>query len=318
MAVTRGYYAPMPEPSAELQSPVARRVARHALLAGIAIMATKFCIFALTASIAILSDAMESIINIVAAAFLMYSLYLSGRPADREHPYGHGKIEFLTVGFEGSMILVAGAIIAYEAITRLIWQSPYLTRLTLGVWLQGAMSVVTLALAIYVYRAGRRYQSAPLVADGKHLATDFLSTLGVFGGLLLVNWTGKQWLDPVVALVMAASILTMSWKLLWQSIQGLMDRIDPADDTLIRRVLDEEVAAGSIRSYHKVRHRHSGPFHWVEMHLQVEPTWTIRQGHEVASRIEGRIEQAIGNGNATAHIEPYDDSPSMPLPAAGS
>ena len=305
----------MPEPAAELQPPIVRRVARHALLAGIGIMAAKFSIFAVTGSIAILSDAMESIINIVAAAFLMYSLYLSGRPADREHPYGHGKVEFLTVGFEGSMILVAGGIIAYEAISRLIWQSPYLSRLTLGVWLQGAMSLVTLALAIYVYRAGRRYRSAPLVADGKHLATDFVSTLGVFGGLLLVNWTGKHWLDPVVALVMAASILTMSWKLLWQSIQGLMDRIDPADDTLIRGILDDEVAAGVIRSYHKVRHRHSGAFHWVEMHLQVDPTWTIRQGHEVASRIEGRIEQALGQGNATAHIEPCDGGSLVPPPA---
>lgn len=298
----------MPEPAAQVQPPSVRRVARHAFLAGVVIMAAKFSIFALTGSIAILTDAMESFINIVAAAFLMYSVYLSGRPADHEHPYGHGKIEFLTIGFEGSMILLAAGVIAYQAIIRLIWQEPYLTRLTLGLWLQGAMSAVTLALAVYVYATGRRYGSAPLIADGKHLATDFLSTLGVFGGLLLVHWTGKQWLDPIVALVMAAFILTISWKLLWQSIHGLMDQIDPADDLLIRGILDEEVAAGTIRSYHKLRHRHSGPFHWVEMHLQVDPTWTVRQGHEVASRIENRIEQAIGQGNATAHIEPYDAS----------
>ena len=279
-----------------------------ALIAGLGFMALKFIIFALTNSAAVLSDAMESLINVVAATSMVYTIWLSNRPADREHPYGHGKIEFLAVGLEGWMILIAGVVVAFEAIRRLINGSELdAGRLTVGTWGLVGMSVLTGLLAAYVWTSGKKHSSPPLIADGKHLMTDCLSTIGVMGGLILVNLTGKHWLDPVVALIMASLILWTSWRLLWQSIDGLMDRTDPADETAINTILDEEVLRGTIHGYHKVRHRHSGAFHWVDMHLQVDGDLSVRKSHEVASRIEGRVEQALHQANATAHIEPYDN-----------
>ncbi|MCC7147516.1 MAG: cation transporter [Phycisphaeraceae bacterium] len=303
----------MPEPTAHPDLSKIQRVGRHALLAGLGITALKFGIFGLTSSIAVLSDALESIINILAAGVMLYSVWLGSQPVDRGHSYGHGKAEFMAVGFEGAMILVAGALIAYKAIARLIVPAE-LERLSLGLGLMGLVGVLTCGLAFYVIRAGRRYASGPLLADGRHLLTDFTSTAGVWVGLILVYFTGLWWLDPVIALVMAALILWTSGQLLHQSILGLMDHADPADDVLIRRMLDEEIAQGAIRGYHKLRHRHSGAFHWVDVHLQVPGQMTVAWAHELISRIEYRIEQALGEADVTAHIEPAEAAAPAPAP----
>ncbi len=304
----------MPEPTPDPQLPKIRRVAVIALGVGFVVMLAKFGVYWLTGSVAVLSDALESIINIVAAGAMLFAIQYSNRPADRTHPYGHGKVEFLVVGLEGWLILFAGATIGYQAIARLLGgQQPQ--NLDWGMALLGIVGAGHAALAIYVFRMGRRYRSDPLIADGKHLLTDVASTLGVILALVAVKLTGWAWLDPVAAMVIAALILFASWKLVWQSINGLMDRSDPADDAAIRAILDEEVAAGHVVSYHKVRHRHTGPFHWVDMHLQVEGSLSVTQGHAIASRIERRIEQTLGEGNATAHVEPAP--PADPAPAAG-
>ncbi|MCC6683012.1 MAG: cation transporter [Phycisphaeraceae bacterium] len=297
----------MPDPQAGPHAQQIRRVALRALAAGIVITLLKFGLFAMTVSVAVLSDALESIINIAAAGMMCYAVWYANRPADRDHPYGHGKVEFLAVGLEGWLILTAAVIIAYEAIRRLIWGHE-VQRLTFGVIGLAVLGVATAALAIYVMRAGKQYESPTLAADGKHLMTDSISTWAVFLGLLLVRWTGKMWLDPVVAIIVAGCILFVSWRLLWQSVHGLMDRQDPADDKRLRAILDDEVSRGAIKGYHKLRHRHSGSFHWVDMHLQVDGNMTVTAGHELASRIEGRIERELGQANATAHIEPTPGS----------
>ena len=296
----------MPEPEAHPDLPHITRAARVVLVAGILIMAGKFAIFYLTCSAAVFSDAMESIINVVAAGFMLYSVRLSNRPADREHPYGHGKVEFMSVGLEGWLILAAGVGVVILAVRRFIWPveiEPQL--LTWGAGLLGGMGVLTGSLGLYLWLAGRKYGSSVLMADSKHLLTDFLSTVGVTLGLVLVRVSGFVWLDPLVALIVAALIFTTSWKLLWKSIDGLMDRTDPSDEEAIRRILDLEVDAGRILAYHKVRHRHSGAFHWVDLHLQVDGRLTVSQGHEIASGVEHRIEEALEQANATAHVEPY-------------
>ncbi len=293
----------MPEPAHHPHYPAIRRVAWIALGAGVLIMALKLGIFALTQSTAVLSDALESIINIVAACFMIYSVWLANRPADEDHPYGHGKIEFMTLGLEGWLILTAGVVIGWVAIRRLIWPME-LPSLDLGIFLLAGVNLLSGALAGYVYWAGRRYQSPSLHADGKHLWTDSFSTLGVFLGLIAIRLTGWHWLDPLVAILISAVILYTSWHLLWQSIHGLMDRSDPRDQAAITAILDQEVAAGHIRGYHKVRHRHAGSFHWVDMHLQVDPSLTVQQSHDLASRIEHQVEEKLGPANATAHIEP--------------
>jgi len=293
----------MPEPAPDPKLPTIRRVAMIALGVGLLVMLAKLGAYWLTGSVAVLSDALESIINIVAAGAMLFAIHYSNRPADRSHPYGHGKIEFLVVGLEGWLILFAGATIGYQAIDRLLaGEGP--RHLGWGMGLLAIVGVGHAALAWYVFRMGRQLNSDPLLADGKHLLTDVASTLGVILALVAVKLTGWAWLDPVAAIVIAALILFASWRLVWHSINGLMDRSDPADDAAIRAILDEEVEAGRITSYHKVRHRHTGPFHWVDMHLQVDESLSVRQGHEVASRIEQRIEQTLGEGNATAHVEP--------------
>lgn len=298
----------MPEPKAHPHLSQIKRVGWKVLIAGVFIMAFKFVIFGITNSVAVLSDAMESVINIVASAFVLYTIWLSNQPADREHPYGHGKVEFMAVGLEGSLILMAGFVVAFQAVRRFIQPKDLVpSQLEIGTWCLVGMGILTGLLAVYVRSAGGKYNSPALVADGKHLMTDCFSTVGVMLGLILVRWTGKFWLDPVVALIMASLILWTSWRLLWQSISGLTDRIDPGDDIAIRAILDEEIGNGSIRAYHKVRYRHSGTFHWVDMHLQVDSHLSVLKSHKLASRIEYRVEQALDQANATAHIEPYED-----------
>lgn len=303
----------MPDPAAHPQAPAIRRVALHALIAGCAIMGLKFLVYSLTNSAAVLSDALESIINIAAAVMMIFALWFAHQPADRDHPYGHGKIEFLAVGIEGSMILLAGLVIVYEALHRLAFPVPI--RVDLGVYGLAAVGILSAILAAYVLFAGVRYQSPTLLADGRHLLADVLSTVGVFLGLLLVKFTGHTPLDAIVALIMGAVVLFTSWRLLRQSFHGLMDREDPRDNVAIREILDQEVASGAIRAYHKVRHRHNGAFHWIDFHLELDGHTTIQQGHDIASRIEGRIERALGQADATAHLEPYvppDAPPARP------
>lgn len=295
----------MPEPQADPNLAAVRRTALYALIAGAALVLLKFLIFAITNSVAVLGDGLESLINVAAAGFMLYTIWYSNRPADREHPYGHGKIEFMAVGLEGWLILIAGVVIAFEAVRRL-FVGVELTHLGAGLWLLGIVALLDAALAGYVWRAGRKYDNAVLDADAKHLFADVASTFAVFLGLGLVRWTDQHWLDPIVAVIVAAVILTVSWRLLWHSFHGLMDRSDPGDQSAIRRILDDEVAQGRIRGYHKVRHRHTGAFRWVDMHLHLDGELTIAEGHEIASAIEGRIERELGRTNATAHLEPYD------------
>lgn len=300
----------MPDPQTHPYYDEQRQVAFRALVCSVGIMLLKFGVFYYTNSAAVLTDALESVINIVASGFLLYSVWLSNRPADREHPYGHGKVEFMTVGLEGWLILVAAVTVLYESFRRFFQGDfPAKENLTIGAGMLLAVGILSGLLAGYVYFKGKEYQSDVLLADGKHLFTDVGSTAGVFVGLLVVQYTGWMWLDPLIAIGMAALILYTSWNLLWQSFHGLMDRQDAADDTLVRQILDDETTKGTIKGYHKLRMRHSGRFHWVDLHLQVPGDMTVRESHALASKIEYRIEQALGEGqaNATAHVEPAEE-----------
>ncbi|QDU34796.1 Ferrous-iron efflux pump FieF [Poriferisphaera corsica] len=293
------------------------KVALYALIFGTLITLFKLTAYLLTGSVAILSDTLESTINIAAAAVMLYSIWYASRPADKTHPYGHGKIEFLAVGFEGILILFAAIFIAFTAIKKLI-SGPASINVNIGLGFLFIIGLLTAGLAYYVSSRGKKLNNQILIADGKHLITDVLSTLGVFLGLILVKLTGWLWLDPIIAIIIAAIIFPMSWRLLWQSLSGLMDRSDPADLKRIHEILDREVKAASITSYHKVRVRHTGSYHWVDMHLQVDPTLTVAQSHTLASAIEYKIEQALTPANATAHVEPSgaycEHNPQSPPP----
>lgn len=309
----------MPDPAPHPDHQAQQRVAINALIAGVVIMLLKFGVYRYTNSAAVLSDALESVINIVAAAFMLYSVWLSNRPADRDHPYGHGKIEFMVVGLEGWLILLAGLAIVFSSVQRIFGDGAP-KNLAVGSGLLFGIGILGSALAFYVWSSGKQYQSDSLIADGKHLFADVASTLGVFLGLLLVQYTGWGLLDPVIALLISGVVFYTSWQLLWKGIGGLMDRLDLRDDQSVREILDDEVSKGSIKGYHKLRLRHNGAFHWVDVHLQVDGDMTVRDSHALVSKIEYRIEKMLGEGqaNATAHVEPPEAAKSEDGAAGGA
>jgi cation diffusion facilitator family transporter len=288
-----------------------RRAAIIALVVGILLLFVKFAAYYKTGSAAIFSDALESIVNVLAGAFALYSVILAHLPADREHPYGHGKIEFLSAGFEGGMIFFAAIIIAARAGEKIVHNGE-IADINIGLVLMAIAMIVNGVLSIYLIRTGRKSQSLTLEADGKHLFTDAITSAVVLISLVAFKFTKKTWIDPAAAILVAVYIIWMAGGLLRKSAAGLMDEQDRADDAMLRGILDSHLGPDGkpplICSYHKLRHRHSGRYHWVDFHLMVPPHWDIERGHRLASTIEYEIELALGEGNATAHVEPCQES----------
>lgn len=281
------------------------------LIVALLLLGIKFSAYFMTRSAAIFSDALESIVNVFAAAFALYSLSVAHRPADRDHPYGHGKIEFLSAGFEGGMILLAAVVIVVQGLDLLINGTGNVRQGWLGVFLMLLAMLVNGVVGFFLIRLGRRQTSLTLVADGKHLLTDAISSLAVIAGLLIVVLTGWQAADPIVAILVAVYIAWMGGYLLKQAAAGLMDRQDEADTRMLEGILNSHIGPHGrpplICSYHKLRHRHSGRYHWVDFHIMIPRHLDIDQGHRIASAIEYEIEQALQIGNATAHVEPCTD-----------
>jgi cation diffusion facilitator family transporter len=276
----------------------------------IVLLIVKFAAYYLTGSAAIFSDALESVVNVVASVVAAWSLLLAHQPADAQHPYGHGKVEFLSAGFEGGMILLAALVIIQRAVEEM-WNGPGMHDLNLGMWLIFAAGAVNAGAGWYILGSGLRGGSMTLVADGKHLLSDAITTAAVLVALLIMKLTGWVWIDPIAAIIVAVYIAVMGIHLLSQSAAGLMDRQDVADEKLLTGILNSHLTPSGkeprICSYHKLRHRHSGRYHWVDFHIMVPANWNIARGHEVASAIEYEIEQSIGEGKATAHVEPCQD-----------
>jgi len=299
-------------PIAPLLRHIPRVELRAALLAlgvGVLLTSAKFTGYFLTGSAVIFSDALESIVNLSAAAFALYTLAVAHRPADESHPYGHGKIEFLAVGFEGGMILIAGLMSLVKAID--VFRSPSELKqqnFVVALALMAAALLVNGLTGLFLVRTGRRIGSITLEADGQHLLSDAWTSIAALAAVAAVKVTKIAWLDPLAAVVVAIYIAWVGIGLLRRAEAGLTDRQDKADAALLRGILDGHLPGGgkspTICSYHKVRHRHAGRFHWVDFHLVVPAEWDVRKGHEVASAIEDELEQAIGEGNATAHVEP--------------
>jgi cation diffusion facilitator family transporter len=295
-------HSPAPEAVAGLASTIV----------GVLLLAIKFIAYYKTGSAAIFSDAMESIVNVLAAGFAVYAIFYAHRPADREHPYGHGKIEFMSAGFEGGMIFVAALVIAYHAVEAMLRETA-VADVGLGLALMGAAMVVNGGMGVYLIRSGKKHGSLTLEADGKHLFADAVTSAATIVALTIVKLSGgRLWIvDPIIALVIAVYITYMAVGLMRSGAAGLLDQQDLEDDALLVRILDSHLAPSGkepqICSYHKLRHRHSGRYHWVDFHMMVPPALTIDQGHAIASTIEYEIEQALGEGNATAHVEPCVD-----------
>jgi cation diffusion facilitator family transporter len=285
------------------------RAATISLVLGILVLGIKFFAYFLTGSAAVFSEALESIVNVLAASLTVYAIILAHAPADRRHPYGHGKAEFITAAFEGGMLLAAGIVMVFNSLKLLI-HGATVHKLDAGMVLVLAMAIVSGILGFTLIRRGKTAGSLSLEAVGHQFMSDAVTTVMVLLTLIAVKLTGRAWLDPVGGLFMAGYVSYIAASLMRRSFAGLMDEQDIADDKLIRRLFDTHIHQegrspdATICSYHKLRHRHSGRYHWVDFHLVVPGDWSIDQGHRIASRIEYEIEQALGDGNATAHVEP--------------
>jgi cation diffusion facilitator family transporter len=273
------------------------------LLISLALLAVKFQAYRLTGSTAILSDALESIVNVVAAIFALGALVFAGRPADRNHPYGHGKMEFLSAAFEGGLIAFAAVLIVYEVVQALLY-GVSLRALDTGVAVVLGAGLVNLALGVYLVRTGRRYDSITLVADGRHVMADFYTSAGIVVGLLLVRVTGFGWLDPLVAAVVALNLLWTGLRLVRQAAAGLLDEEDPA---LLGRLVDAlqpHLGEGVIRVHH-LRAIRAGRVHHVDAHLVVPEFWSVERSHELAEQLGERVMKDLGvEGEMTLHTDP--------------
>jgi cation diffusion facilitator family transporter len=268
-------------------------------------MALKALAYWLTGSVGLLSDALESIVNLVGGFVALAMLTVAARPADEDHAYGHGKAEYFSSGVEGALILVAAIGIAAAAIQRLSHPRE-LEQLGLGIVLSGLSSLVNLGVALLLLRVGRARRSITLEANAHHLLTDVWTSVGVLLGITLVAASGWQWLDPAVALVVAANILWTGGRIVWRSIAGLMDpALAPAERQLIDEVL------GNYRSaeiqFHAVLTRQAGPHRFVSMHVLVPGDWTVHRGHQLAERIEAEIRAKLPYSNVFTHLESLDD-----------
>jgi cation diffusion facilitator family transporter len=273
------------------------------LVVGSGLLWAKFYAYQLTGSHAILSDALESIVNVAAALFALGSLTLAGRPADRNHPYGHGKIEYFAAAFEGGLIAFAAILIIYEA-GRGFFEAPGLQQLDLGLAITFGAGLVNAALGWFLVRTGRATQSLTLVADGKHVLSDFWTSVGVIVGLLLVRVTGITWFDPLVAAIVG---LNLGWTGFWlvrHAAGGLLDEEDTALIGKLVQAFDTHRLPGIIRVHH-LRAIRAGRFTHVDAHLVVPEYWPVDRAHVLAEAFEERVIKACGvEGEIVFHIDP--------------
>jgi len=273
------------------------------LVVGGTLLAVKFYAYQLTGSAAVLSDALESIVNVVAAAVALVALTVAARPADRNHPYGHGKVEYMTAAFEGGLIAFAALLIIKEALGALA-RGDTPSQLGAGMALTLGAGLVNAALGWYLIRTGKRHASIALVADGKHVLTDFWTTIGVVVGLALVLATGIWWIDPLVAIVVAMNLAYSGWKVMREATGGLLDEEDPELVADIVGAINESPIPGVI-GVHFLRAIRSSRWRHVDAHLVVPEYWSVDRAHDVATELEARVAQELaGDTEILFHVDP--------------
>lgn len=299
-------------PPAENQIDQPAPLTRYAWLSIAAALLTitlKGAAFLLTGSVGLLSDAIESIVNLVAAVVALLALRMVERPANDEFTFGFSKAEYFASGFEGGMILLAAVGIILTAIPRLINPVP-LQQLGLGLLISVAATLINLGVSLTLRRAGRRYNSIALEADSQHLMTDVWTTGGVLVGIALVWLTGLMWLDPIIALLVAANILFIGYRLLVRSGRGLLDMaLHPEELSIVQSILDSFQPQGVY--YHALRSRQAAARKFLVVHLLVPGDWSVRKAHNLAERVEVEVSRAIPNSNIVTHVEPVEDPISM-------
>ncbi|MBI4166614.1 MAG: cation transporter [Acidobacteria bacterium] len=276
------------------------------LVVGFGMLALKIFAYAVTGSVAILSDAAESVVHVVAVSFAAYSLSLSLKPADRSHLYGHDKISFFSAGFEGAMIILAAIYITYVSADKWL-HGLKIENLGKGTLLTLAAALINAALGGYLVWVGRKHKSLVLEANGKHVLTDSWTSFGVVAGLGLALLTGWMPLDPLVAMLVASNILWTGGNLLRRSVGGLMDEGDPETEGRVVQVLTQATSQEGIQ-FHGLRYRNTGSRTWVEVHLLFPQDMTLATAHRLATEVENRVRHELGlRAEVLTHLETLED-----------
>ncbi|MCW5850754.1 MAG: cation transporter [Anaerolineae bacterium] len=282
-----------------------QRYAVLSIFAALVTIGLKLVAYFVTGSVGLLSDALESVVNLIAAFIALWALTVADRPADEEHAYGHSKVEYFASGAEGALILLAAASIGLTAWERLRSPQP-LEQVGLGLVISIVAAAVNGGVALILLRAGQRLRSPTLEADAHHLLTDVWTTAGVVVGVLIVGWTGWLILDPLIAIIVALNIVWTGVRLLRRTGYGLLDTALPtADQEVINSVLAPYRQQGI--SFHALRTRMAGARRFVSMHVLVPGDWSVRRGHGLAEEVELALHDALPGTTVFTHLEPLED-----------
>jgi cation diffusion facilitator family transporter len=295
----------------------ARRLALATIGVGVVVFAIKLAAWWITGSVALLSDALESTVNIGAAAATWLAVRWSAIPEDADHPYGHHKAEYLSAVLEGVLIAVAALLILREAVSALV-EPRVIAAPWLGLAINGAAGLLNAVWALVLVRQGRRLRSPAITADGRHLAADTVSSVGVIAGLSLAVVTGWSVLDPVCALLVGLHVMWSGYALLRESVGGLMDEAAPEDEQERIRAAIGDHAKGAVEA-HDIRTRHAGRRTFVDFHLVVPSDMTVAAAHEICDRVERAIRAEIGEALISIHVEPlHKAKPDDAVPCDGA
>lgn len=290
-----------------MKRPSIKRFLYLSIAAAITTIGLKFAAYFETGSMGFFSDALESLVNLFAAIIALVILHISEKPADEEHEFGHGKAQYFSSALEGALILIAAVSIIYTSVPKILKPEP-LENIGLGTLLSGAAALTNLIVGFVLTKKGKKYNSLLLEADGKHLLSDVVTSVGVILGVIVVKITGLYFLDPIIAIGVALYIVYIGFKLIVRSTNELMDAAIPKDEQ--QRIVDylDSLEERNIE-YHSLLTREAGYRRFVTFHLLVPGKWSIKQGHDCAEEIEQYIEQMFINSNVTvtSHIEPIED-----------
>lgn len=281
-------------------------LAAWSIVVAIVVLGLKGVAWWLTGSVALYSDALESTVNVIAAGAALYAIRVSHKPADREHPFGHHKAEYISAVLEGVLIVVAALLIIVRA-SESLGNPTALEAPMLGLAINASAAVLNLGWALLLLRVGRAARSPALVADGKHLMSDVFTSIGVLAGLLGALATGWLWLDPVLAIGVALNILWQGWKLVGHSVNGLMDQAVEIEETMRIRDIISHNAEGALE-VHDLKTRIAGRATFIEFHLVVDAGMTVGRSHVICDRIEAALRAEIRSVRITIHVEPDDEA----------
>ena len=286
------------------------RYAWLSIAAAIATMLLKSGAYLITGSVGLLSDALESLVNLAGALMALAMLTVAARPPDEDHAYGHSKAEYFSAGAEGALIVIAAASIAVAAVERLLHPRP-IEQVGLGLAVSVVAALLNLAVARVLMRAAKTHRSATLQASSHHLMTDVWTTAGVLVGVGAVVVTGWLPLDPLVALAVAINIVWTGSRIMRDSVAGLMDTALPARELQVLHDLLQGYAASVGIDYHALRTRRAGAHRFVSVHVLVPPGWSVQQGHDLLERIESDVRRALPPVTVDTHLEPLGDPAAM-------